>query len=172
LPFKNRRPRSSINKGFTLETINELVKEFTENDYPSTKKKEEIAAKLKLNVNQITAWYRNRRNKLQRRKRVPTHLINYLVKEFNKNKTPSETEFANMAVKTKLPVSCITNWFESRFQKKEKKKRCVEHTDYLNKRYAENKYPSKETIRKIAAETNLTAKKVTIWFRLVFKSNN
>jgi len=164
---RKRKPRSdsASTRGFTLECVNELVKQFSENDYPTTKQKEEIAKKTNLSVRQISAWYRNRRKKLQRRKRVPTHLVNYLVKEYNKNKQPNEDDLERMSQRTKLPVDCVTSWFEKKRSKKEKTKRAFAHTDYLNKKYNENKYPSKQQIKQMASETNLTAKKITIWFR-------
>lgn len=165
LAFKKRTARSTVTKGFTFEVINELVKEFNENDYPSTKQKEAIAARLNLSMRQIATWYRNRRTKLNRRKRVPTHLTNYLIKEYNKNKQPDEQQIQAMSNKTKLPIECITNWFENRRKTKEKNKRAIAFADYLSKKYNENKYPNRESIKQMALETNLTPKKITIWFR-------
>ena len=65
-------------------------------------------------------------------------------KEYNKNKQPNEDDLERMSQRTKLPVDCVTSWFEKKRSKNEKTKRAFAHTDYLNKKYNENKYPSKQ----------------------------
>jgi len=118
---------------YSDEINNYLLAYYEKNNYPDWKQKEEISAVTKLNPDQITFWFQNRRHKLKATNclkirnhkpfshTIPEKELFYLLKKFDENPKPNKAQKEKLAKETNLDINRVEKWFSKRRLKVKKK---------------------------------------------------
>lgn len=175
--------RNNVDRFFSTETVQILLKELKKNKYPSTIEKKQFAEQLDLSFEQVDNWFAKNRsksraeiakkqailnqNKSIRRFNFNTNQKEYLFNEFEINTRPSENEIKNIALKLNVKPSSVKNWFlKKRMFTGDfiKRKYSKETVDVLRKEFKLNCYPNYDEKQRIALSAHLSVKQVGRWF--------
>ncbi len=116
--FKHRREKlkETNNKNFNSKITNSLLKEYEKNKYPSKQSFDRIASKLNLTFEQVSSWFKYKRNKLNESKtkkvKFSETATKALFKEYGKNKYPDKKSLNRIASLAGLTFNQVVSWFK------------------------------------------------------------